>query len=241
MSIRRFFTGLLFALLLPLNSWAAIAYTGQCNGTTSCTISSGVASGDIVIAFAFRDGNNTAPTIPAGVGWNIISNAAGSNSNGAAFVWRLATGTSEASGTFTSATSLIMVSFSGANTTDVGGSGDAEGSSTTVRYPGVTMEESGGSSWILTCAGHRSANTSIDTDASVPSPASTTNKAIATDATDEAACWNTNGGVSSWSLVDVSVGGTSSGWRGMTIEIKEAAAVTDTPYDPFGMAGVFGT
>jgi hypothetical protein len=35
---------------------------------------------------------------------------------------------------------------------------------------------------------------------------------------------DTNGGVSSWSLQTVSVGGSSSGWAGMTAEIRAAAS-----------------
>lgn len=247
MSSRRLFKLVLFlsVLLAPFYSFAAIAWTDSCNGTTSCTLSGGVASGDLMVAFAFRDGNNTAPTVPGT--WTVVTNAAGSNSNGAALAWKVASSGSEASGTFTSATSLIVVSFSGADTTNVGisgsgsGNGDAEGSSTTVRYPGVTMSVGDGTSWIISCAGTRAADSNIDQDAQVPTNLSTTHKAVASDATDEAACWNSNGGLTSFSLSDVSVGGTSTGWHGKTLEIRQAAAATDTPYDPFGTQGFFGT
>lgn len=238
--MKKLFSFLLFLFLLPSQVYAAIAYTGQCSGTTNCTISSGIAAGDLIVAFAFRDGNNTAPTIPGSPVWNTISNAAGANSNGAAFVWRVASGTSEASGTFTSATSFVMASFSGANTTDIGGAGDAEGSSTTVRYPGVTMETGDGTSWIVTCMGTRAADTGVDLDANAPSGFSTTTEVVSTDATDEAVCWNSGAGLASFANTDVAVGGSSSGWHGKTIELKVAAAVTDTPFDPFGMSGFFG-
>lgn len=239
MSFRQLFY-FAFVLLCADTAQAAIAYTGSCTGTTSCTISTGVSSGDIVFAFAFRDGNNNAPTIPAGVGWNTISNAAGTNSNGAAWAWRVATGTSEASGTFTSATSLVMVSFSGASTSAIGGApGSAEGASTTVTYPDAdTFTTGDGTSWVIACCGHRSANTSVETSA--PPGLSSTNAVAVEDATDVAACYNSNGGLTSYAGDNVAVGGTSSGWHCKSAEILQAAAVTDTPFDPFGMSGVFG-
>lgn len=224
--------GLLLSLLFfANNAQAAIAYGGKCNGTNACTISSGVASGDMVVAFAFRDGNNTAPTIPAGVGWNTISNEAGAASNGAAFVWRVATGTSEASGTFTNATSLVMVSLTGANKYVVGGSGTIGGTGTTVSYPAVTMTNAVGTSWIISCAGHRSTDTNIDQDAQVPTGLTASNKEVATDATDEAVCWLSNAGETSFAQADIAVGGSSSGWRGKTVEIIVADSWTTLSVD----------
>lgn len=223
-------TFLLYLLLFAQSSLAAIAYSGSCTGTSSCTISTGVASGHIVFAFAFRDGNNTAPTIPTtSPAWNTISNGAGSNSNGAAFAWRLASSGTEASGTFTNANSLILVSFSGANTSAIGGSpGSAEGSSSTVTYPDANTFTTGdGTSWVIACCGHRSADTSLNDDAQVPPGLSTTNKAAVEDGTDVAACWNSNGGKSSYAGDNVAVGGTSSGWHCKSAEILEASAVTN--------------
>lgn len=224
--------------LCPVRAWAAIAKSGSCTGTTSCTISTGVAAGDIVFAFAFRDGNNTAPTIPAGVGWNTISNAAGSNSNGAAWVWREATSGSEASGTFTGATSLVMVSFSGASISAIGGApGSAEGSGTTVTYPDAdTFTTGDGTSGVIACCGHRSANTS--TESSAPPILSTLGDAVE-DGTDVAACWYAVG-LSSYAGENVAVGGTSSGWHCKSAEILQAAAVSQDPVDPFGTSGMFG-
>jgi hypothetical protein len=239
--IKRLFALLAF-LLLPSWVWASVAFSGSCTGTTACTISSGVAAGHIVFAFAFRDGNATAPTIPAGVGWNIISNGAGSNNNGAAWVWREATSGSEASGTFSNANSLVMVSFSGASVSAIGGApGTAEGSSSTVTYPDAdTFTTGDGTSWVIACCGHRSADTNLNEDAQAPAGLSATNKVAVEDGTDVAACWNSNGGLTSYAGNNVAVGGTSSGWHCKSAEILQAAAVTFTPVDPFGQSGFFG-
>lgn len=131
-----------------------------------------------------------------------------------------------------------MVSFSGADTSAVGGNADSGGASTTVTYPGVTMTVGDGTSWIVSCGGHRSVDTSIDTDGSVPTGLSTTNKIAVTDATDEAVCWNSNAGVASFSNSAISVGGTSSGWRAKTVEILVPS--TFSPVDPMGISGFFG-
>lgn len=241
MSFKRFLPAFFALLLFPSWALAAIAYTGSCTGTTACTISSGVASGDIVFAFTFRDGNATAPTIPAGVGWNTISNGAGANSNGSAWVWRLATSGSEASGTFTNANSIIMVSFSGANTSAIGGSpGDAEASSTTVTYPDADPFTTGdGTSWVIACCGRRSINGTA-LGSATPAGLSATNKVSVIDGTDDAACYNSNGGLASYAGDNVALGGTSSGWHCKSAEILVASAATDTPFDPFGMSGFYG-
>lgn len=236
--MRKFSLLTLLLFLFPAHAFAAVAFTGSCTGTTACTISSGVDSGHIIFAFAFRDGNNNAPTIPGGVGWNTISNAAGTNLNGAAWAWRVATGTSEASGTFTSATSLVMVSFSGANTSSIGASpGTAEGSSTTVTYPDAdTFSVGDESSWVIACCGHRSSNTALES--TTPTNLSATNAVSVEDATDVVACYNSNGGKSSYAGDDASIGGTSSGWHCKSAEILQSSDFV--PIDPFGMAGVFG-
>lgn len=206
---------------------AVIAYSGSCTGTTSCTISTGVAAGDIIFGFAFRDGNNTAPTIPGD--WTTISNGAGSNSNGTAWAWKVATGTSEASGTWSSATSLVLVSFSGANTSAIGGApGTAQGSSTTTTYPDAdTFTTGDGTSWVIACCGTRSADTNIES--TTPSGLSATNAVTVEDGTDAAACYNSNGGLSSWAGVTASIGGTSSGWHCKSAEILVAAAASGQP------------
>ena len=249
MNFRRLFAALLFCLLIPAQALAAIGYRASCGctGTTSCTTGSGCVAGDALIAFTFRDGNVNAPSLPAG--WTTIENSAGGSNNGSLFAWKIAAGGAEASGTFSSATSLVIQGYSGVDTTNLGitggGSGHAVsgGSGTNVRYPGATaglsFTHADGTSWIVSCAARRSVDGTA-LSAITPTGLSAANQLGVLDSTDDAECYDSNGGISSFADYDASVGGTSSGWRGQTVELLEAAAATDTPYDPFGMSGVFG-
>lgn len=195
-----------------------------------------------MIAFTFRDGNNTAPSTPAG--WNVIENGAGSNSNGSLFAWKIASGGAEGTGTFTSATSVIVQIYRGVSS-DIGvsnaGSGHAVsgGASTNVRYPGgtagLTFSVADGTSWIVSCAGRRSIDGTA-LSAITPTGLSATNAASTLDGTDDAACYDSNGGISSFADYDAAVGGTSSGWRGQTVELR----ALPSPVDPFGMSGFYG-
>lgn len=195
------------------------SWVGGVSGTTSATIPTH-AVGDLIIARAFRDGNNTAPTIPAGQNWTPIDNSAGSNSNGAAIAYKIATSTTEATGTWTSATRLdvgVWRGFSG-----IGGSAVDGAASSTVNYPTLTMSVGTGTSWVAGFGAHRSINTTLENP-----PGTMTNRLTAVTGTDEGAIHDTNGGVASWSGTTVSVGGTSSGWRAHTVELVLAATGSD--------------
>lgn len=239
MNIRAFFLLFLW-FCFPSVSHAAITLVGSCSGTTSCTPPAHQA-GDLFIGMAWRDGNNTAPTIPAGVSWTTLNNAAGSNTEGAAYAWKLAAGGSETTGTWTSATAMILLVYRGVDQTDpIGEESYVDGAGTNITIDGlVAFDITDGTSWAVACAGHRSSNTSWGEVGTAPT--SMTLVVNASDGTDDAACYDTAGGVTSYAGDSVSVGGTSSGWRSAVWEIKAAAAATDTPYDPFGMSGFFGT
>lgn len=236
MSIRKFLIsfGLLFLVLFPLTASAAVSFIGQCVGTTSCTPPAHQI-GDFFVGFSFRDGNNTAPTIPSGIGWVNISNSAGTNSNGSSFAYKVATTTSETTGTWTSATSFILHIYRGTATTP-GNSSEAEGASTTVSYPALTLFTGNGTAWVAGFCGHRSADTTL---ANNNPPTGMIERSPVADATDEAVGHDTNGGVSSWILRTVSVGGTSSGWRCRMVEVNELSTASG-PLDPFGRSGFFG-
>lgn len=195
------------------------SFVGAATGTTSAdltSLSSGtLAVGDLIIARAFRDGNNTAPTIPSTTNpWIPLDNSAGSNSNGAAIAWKIAA-SGDTTGTWTSATRLdvgVWRGFSGCSLIAVDGA-----ASTTVNYPSLGTLGSP-NNWVAGFAAHRSTNTSLETP-----PTGMTNRFTNATGTDEGAIHDTNGGVSSWSGTTVSVGGTSSGWRAHTVELVLAA------------------
>lgn len=204
----------------------ASAASATANGITTATLPAHVA-GDVILGFAFRDGNITAPTI--GAGFTTIDNSAGANSCSIACGYLVAASSSEVSGTWSSATTVIFAVYSGVDTADpIGGITQTGGSGTTVTYGTLTMDDTSGASWGVAFAGHRSTNTTLETP---PTSMSLINTAA--DATDEAALHDTTTGITSYATNDVSVGGTSSGWRSIVIELK--AAVTGSGNARHGM------
>lgn len=174
-------------------------------------------AGDLLVAFAFRDGSTTAPTIPSG--WELVS-AAGANTCWGGLYYKVATSGAETSGTWTSASLLSVVSYRPATgkALGIGSFTSTSGASTSVSYGALAMAVSAGSSWVAGVSGHRSVNTTLET-----APTGMTNVAAASavNATAEIAWHDTNGTASSWSTQSVSVGGTSSGWRSYAFEIVE--------------------
>lgn len=104
---------LILLVLFSLPSFAAIARTSSCTGTSSCTPANG--NGDLQLAYACINLTTTAPTTAAG--WTSVGTASINGTSTADSVCRLSckvsTGASEASGTFTSATSLAILTYSG--------------------------------------------------------------------------------------------------------------------------------
>lgn len=175
-------------------------------------------AGDIIIAFAYRDGNTTPPTNPDSALWTDIG-ANGGNTNSSRLAWRRATGPGTVSGTWTNATSVGFRIYRGckAEGSPIGDVNNGGAASTTVSYPALTLQAADGTSWVIAAAGHRSVNTSLENP-----PTGMVNRLTLVDATDEIAMHDTNGGVGAWSNQNVSVGGTSSGWRSWTIELLSA-------------------
>lgn len=193
-----------------------LSLVGSATGTTSAVIPAHQA-GDLILCWAYRDGSNTLPTLPTGQDWTSLDGVTGANTNAARLVAKIADGSSETTGTFTSATSVVVAVYRpkpGYSAT-WGAVAAATGASTTVSYPAVSLQNTDGSSWVAGFAGHRSTNTALETP-----PTGMVNRATVVDGTDEAAAHDTNSGVSAWSATSVSVGGTSSGWRAATVEIR---------------------
>lgn len=172
--------------------------------------------GDMILIFAYRDGSNTAPTTPSPGGtvptWTAISSA-GASTNSANFRYAVATTTTTTSGTWTNATEIICLVYRG--TKRVGANGAATGASTIISYPALTLQRTDGSSWVVGCAGHRTA-TNVEL-----APTGMTNRVSSGT---EAAGHDTNGVVSSWVLRTVTVNA-NSGWRGVTVELRDATVV----------------
>ena len=212
--MKKFFTFIpVFILFFPLAAHADISFVGSNSAEATTVTIPAHQAGDLIIMFAYRDGSATVPTQPAG--WVTIQGGAGANTNAARMGWQIATSSSTSSGTWTSATELIVLIYRGINkTTPVGGSAETGNTGSTVTYPAVTMVDASGNSWVVGAAGHRSINTTIETP-----PSGMINRVDQAGATAEAAAHDTNGGVTGWSGTNVSVGGTSSGWRSITVEL----------------------
>lgn len=199
--------------------WRKPLYKGAASGTTTATVPSHI-TGDLLIGYAFRDGNNTAPTVPGG--WTTINNTIGANSAGQAVAWKYAASSGETSGTWSNATSLIIAVYRYAHpTSPIGGSANGDGSSTTVAYNTLTMTDTPvpPSSTIIGFSGHRSVDTTLEN-----APAGMRQILPVVDATDEVAMHDTENAQGSWPTTNVAVGGTSSGWRSFTLELRAAGA-----------------
>jgi hypothetical protein len=194
----------------------SISFIGAATGVTSATLPTHQA-GDLLVAFAFRDGSTTAPTIPAG--WTAVTTGAGANAVASVAATLVATGSGTSSGTWTNATSVVFHVYRGV--AGVGSFSAAGGTGTTVTYNGLTLQRTNGLSWVVGFAGHASTNTSLQT-----APSGMVNRANVLDATDHTVGHDTNGGVTGRSQFNVSVGGTSAGWRTFVMELR---GVDSTP------------
>jgi hypothetical protein len=133
--MRRF---LVIALVVMCCGSAFAAANGSCTGTTSCTLSGTPTARSLQIAFSYRSGSTTAPTLITG--WTSVSTGTGTTSS-----WRLQCRVSAtaASGTATNATNMVAIWYSGTdanatancNTTGIGSFGGTSAAGTTVTYP----------------------------------------------------------------------------------------------------------
>lgn len=191
----------------------AISVVGTNTGTNTCTVTAH-SIGDLILVLAFRTGSNSTPTLPAG--YTSLQTVT-SNSAGSILAYKIATSTSDTSGTWTNGTNMIISVYTGTDpTTPIGGSAVVTNIGTTVSYPALTMTNATGTSWVAGLGSHRSTNTTIDV-----APTGMINRGNSAVA-GEISGNDTNGGVSSWSLTTESVGGTSSGWGCYTVELLQA-------------------
>lgn len=173
--------------------------------------------GDLIIIFAFRDGSTTNPTVGLSGGTTITNTTDGTSCSVSA-AWKMAQSTGETSGTWTNATDLAVVVYRGVDTTratPIGTFQPAAGTTNTVTYAAVNGVKK--DSWIVAFAGHRNANTTIET-----APTSLGNRSDTVASSSEIVIHDSDG---VWSESDsftsrtVALSGTASGWQTMVIEI----------------------
>lgn len=181
------------------------------SATTTCTVTAH-SIGDCILVLAARKGSNGTPTVPTG--YTAIQSVT-SNSAGSVMAYKIATSTSDASGTWSNATDMVISVYTGTNTSaPIGGSNVQTGTAaTTITYPAVIMTNSSGSSWVAGLGNTHSTNTTIGT-----APTGMTNRG--SENTNTTVSGNdTNGGVTSWSSTNQSIGGTAGQWGCYTAEL----------------------
>lgn len=196
----------------------AITRIGSAAGAGNTLTMPAHQAGDLLLMFAYRDGSTTPPVLRDG--WTNVLNG-GTATNSCRIAYKIAESSSEIADSWGTASSLICVVYRADGTIGVGASARSSSASTTISYPALTLNNTDGTSWVVGFGGHRSIDTAVETP-----PTGMVNLVSVLDGTDEAAGHDTNGPVSSWSLQTVSVGGTSSGWNGATVEITEVAPPT---------------
>jgi surface protein len=189
----------------------SITYVGAASGVDSATLPAHQAD-DLIIAFAFRDGATTATTLPSG--WISLASV-GANVTHGRLAYKVATTSSETTGTWTGATTVVFLVYRGDyDLTNIQGMDVTNtGASTIVNYPAAGFWNN--LAWTVAFAGHRSTDTSLETP-----PGTLTLRNNTVDATDETAAFDSNGVSSSWSSTSVFVGGTSSGWRSFVLRLR---------------------
>lgn len=160
----------------------AISYVTEQHGGSS-TSNLSVAVGDTLIAIARNDGSGALPTVPSGWGTVVTGGQSGSF-NGHVMASRVATSTSEASGTWTNADSLDIVAYR-----DVDHIGDVQiasqtASSNLIPTTALSMEVSDGSSAVGIWIGRRNNNGSL------PTISGFTNRISNDIATDDGRAWS---------------------------------------------------
>lgn len=194
------------------------------------------ATGDLLLMFVFRDGSTTAPTIPGG--WTAVATPVAANTCWAGLYSKEAASGAETSGTWTSATLLQCVVYD--NHLGIGAVASQSGSSATITYPALTMLNTSGTSWVLGFGAHRSINASMNV-----APAGMTNRVNLEGALADAASFDTNGGVASWTSKNAVTTETASGYATFVVELAPEDLMTVEKIDvvtkpvPAGITGVW--
>jgi hypothetical protein len=108
-------------------------------------------TGDLLVVYAYNDSSTTIPSIPSG--WE-FGGAHGGNTNGCRLAWRIATSSSESSGTWTNATGIIAHVYR--NRSFGAASIFSGGNSTSLSFNSLTLTDTSGSSLIGLMAASRS-------------------------------------------------------------------------------------
>ena len=193
-------------------------------------------TGDLLIMFAYRSGSTTPPPVPSG--WSTWGTGSGANLNASTGGYKVATSDAETSGDWTAATGLICHVYRGQRVAGaIGAVGDTGGSGTTVTYPALSLTDTAGTSLVVTFAGHRAINTRLET---APNGTTLRTNLVGKAAQGEVAGHDT-GAVSTWLAKAVPIGGSGSGWRARSLELRAEPTTSDTAGSSEDANGYRGT
>jgi hypothetical protein len=200
----------------------AISFVGQGDSSGAVTVLPTFAAGDLAITFAYVNGNNTPPSLPAG--WTNIASS-GANSNSSRIGYRVLQAGDTTTGTWTNATETGVIVLRGQHaTTPIGvnvGAGGANNSNQ-ISYTGFTLTNTSGSSWVVGFADHRTAS-----DVYLKDVAGMTTRSG--DNTPASLGCHTAEGVSTFATSNYTTTvNASSGWRSYAVEVISAPAGTST-------------
>ena len=188
-----------------------ITYVGQASGGTSATLPAHQV-GDLILAFAFNDASTSTPTLPTG--WTNIGTDV-TVTGKASLSYKVASTNFETTGTWTFATTAIFLIYRGVDVTNITGlATSSNGTATSIKHQANGYWK--GLSRVVAFAGHRSANTSIETP-----PAGLSLVVDAVDANDEATAFHsTVDNYGDWPATNVYAGGTASGWITFVLRLR---------------------
>lgn len=168
----------------------AISVVGATNTSATTTVTVAThAVGDYIVIVALRSAT-TAPTLPAG--FTTIVTGSG-NANSYRVGYKIATSTTDASGTWTNASLLICTVYSGVS--NIGNSIAAtKAAATTATIGAVTIANQNSRSWVVAFAGHAATSTQ-----GTPLAGATTSRGTQTSGTYNGGMFDTNVGVNTFS------------------------------------------
>lgn len=198
------------------------SYVGWAAGNNTVTMPTHQA-GDLLIAFASNEVVSTVPTLPAG--WTSITTS-NANSFGTVVAYQVATSSGTASGTWTSATGLLVMVYrpTAGYKLAIGGYGFlANASGISMAYPAISplLTPVTGSSWVVRMAAHKDTTTALETP-----PTGYTNRASAIVSAQEIAGHDSNGVVSSAAQSNfITLGGVNTAYIVVSLEVMELPIV----------------
>jgi hypothetical protein len=169
---------------------------------TSISFTGTYSIGHLIIVHAVNTSGLTVPTVPAG--WNSTTLTASANGMAMCIGWKNAASSSETSGTWTNATALSYVMYSGHNPTTpiINGGGQTGTASTTISYSGIVTFTNPNVDWTI-CTSALSNNSG---SSSTHPPTATSLVTDVGASTYESTIFDTNGTVASFSFSSKTLG-----------------------------------